>query len=449
MLILTPEQEEAVAKMAAEPTKAALNASVVGKGKTVMSVELAKRIGARTILVICPLGTMIGWERTFNMQEYGLPVRRINSTKSGKESMELFRSNTEGIYLIGREYFRRFDWLRLKTDMIIYDEVHGIQNRKSKSFQKIMQTKDIPGYKLALSATPFRNNFQGAWAVTRWLWPDKIERSFHRWAGSWCQVVYDPFTYNRTKVVGERYPGSFTNWLPCYVRLTYTDAELDRFFGKDPTAPDLVEPIYVDLSPAQRKQYEQMEADAVAWLQDNPLVAELPVTQRLRLRQMSLGTVTLGEDGEVLFDLDCKSSKIDAVKELLPTYGNEGFIVVESQRFAEVLAHRLDAALWSGKTKQAERDAILKNPPERLVATIASIGEGVDGLQHKYHLGVFVSEHEDNVLNQQVIGRILRTGQTKEVDWYSIIARNTWDEGIFLGLKTSAAEMRETLSGKK
>lgn len=438
-LVPTKEQEEAIQKMVNEPTKAALNASELGTGKTLCSVEVALRIGAENILLICPLGTRVGWERTFKRQGFKHPIYRIDSTKAGKENMEKFHAKEPGVFIIGREYFRRFDWLRLKTDMIIYDEIHAVQNRNSAGFKKLFQTRNIKGYKLALSATPFRNNFQGAWAVTRWLWPDRVERSFWTWVTHWCSTEYDPFTMNRLRVSGERYPGKYVAQLPCYVRLINENVQEPVFQNR-----------YVELTPAQRKQYRRMEEDAIVWLEQNPLVADLPITQRLRLRQMTLGTVTFAEDGSVDFEDNCRSAKLDAVKELIADHDGKAFVVVESAKFARVLANRIKGAkLWSGDVSQAEREEILRDIPDVLVATIASIGEGVDGLQRKHHVGIFVSEHEDNVLNQQVIGRLARTGQTEQVIWYRILATDTWDEGIFNNLQVNASEMRSALTAKK
>lgn len=63
--VLTPEQGEAVKRMTAEPTRACLNSSGLGTGKTLMAVELAKALGAQTVLVVAPLNTHVNWELTF------------------------------------------------------------------------------------------------------------------------------------------------------------------------------------------------------------------------------------------------------------------------------------------------------------------------------------------------------------------------------------------------
>lgn len=458
-LTLTPEQEALVERLAAEPTRAALNASEVGTGKTVTSVELVKRLGVRTVLVVCPLSTRIGWERTFKRQGVDLPTKRIDSTKNGKQALTDLLSHEAGVYLIGREYIRRMDTTKMAPDICIYDEVHAIQNRNSVGFKKMMKVK--AGYRLALSATFARNKFEGSWAVTRWLWPKIIDNSFWRWSVEWCRTQYDPYSYNNKKIVGERIPGSYVAQLPCYVRMESSIQDA------------VTETRYVELAPAQRRMYDQMEADSLAWLKENPLEAELPVSQRTRLRQMTLGTPEIvgtklvsrtktdpvtGEKikykvevDDVDFLEDCKSTKLDALKEILSDLDDEPVLILtDSQRFARVTVARLgnQAREWSGQTSQEGREHLLEifNKDYRyLVATIGAVAEGLDGLQNECSNVVWLSKSEDRVLNEQALGRLVRVGQKRQVVSYEILAVNTYDEGVFSRLVEQELEMRKVM----
>src|SRR5690606_9039146 len=146
-----------------EPTKAALIGSEMGQGKTLTAVEVATRLGVKTIVVICPLSVRVNWERTFTRQGNLLDQRRIDGTKKGKAAWEMLAHNEPGIYILGREYFRTKDWSKIKPDMVIFDEVHAVQNRKSIGFRKLKLLK--PTWKLALSGTPAGNKFQGMWSI--------------------------------------------------------------------------------------------------------------------------------------------------------------------------------------------------------------------------------------------------------------------------------------------
>ena len=221
----TPEQERAIVRMVSETSGAALNASTMGAGKTVKAVEVVKRRGDRVVLLIAPLGTRVGWQKTFERQGVDLPFKWLRSTKDGKQFLADWEWGQEGIYFVGTEYFVRLGWegrSRTKVwtkrpDIVLFDEAHRSQNRHSKTYKTLKQLK--APFKLSMSGTPTGNSFEGAYAVTKWLWPDVIESSFYTWRNRWCKTVYDHFDPSGQKVIGEKNPGAFFNALPCYIRL--------------------------------------------------------------------------------------------------------------------------------------------------------------------------------------------------------------------------------------
>jgi len=315
MEALTPtaEQAKAIKKIQSEPTRSALNGSTMGAGKTLIAVEVAKGIGAETILIIAPLGTRLGWKVTFERQGVELPFKWISSSKDGKQARSDWDWQLPGIYFVGVEYFTRLGWEGTKVrskmwtkvpDLVLFDEVHRSQNRNSKTYKTLKQVNS--GFKLSMSGTPTGNKFEGAWAVTKWLWPDSVNNSFHGWANAWCEFEYNHFAPGGKQIIGEVEPGAYFNSLPCYIRI---ESELTVELDEDIQ--------YVELLPAQRKAYNQLEKEMITWVEGNPLVVEFPITLRARLRQASLGMFSVDADGEVTFDNDCKSSKIDAMLDIL------------------------------------------------------------------------------------------------------------------------------------
>lgn len=455
-LILKPEQQDAVDKILAEPTQAALIASEMGTGKTLISVEVLKRIApTKPVLVVAPLSTFIGWERTIKRQGITVPVRRIAAGKQYAGAYEAIVAGIPGIYLVGHAMFRRKEWAKIRLSVLIYDEVHDVSNRKSLGHRKLTATKS--DWRIAMSGTPAGNKFPGMWAVTRWLWPTVIDRSFWRWAAEYCFVEFD--VYAGKKAEGEREKGKFVSTLPCYIR---TKADL--------TAQYVEEIRYVELTPAQRKIYTQMEEDMLMMLQGGLTVASISVVQRSRLRQVTLGvpyvkgqkwTTRKNKDGEkykelvddIDFEDDCKSSKIDALKEILSENEDQNFLILlDSARFAHVVKHRLgdSARLWSGETPQEERERLLDSFGKEfpiLVATIPSIGTGTDGLQAVCNNVVWLSRSENRLLNEQSAARLLRTGQENDVRSWDIQAADTYDSGIFQNLELQALMMGKSLDG--
>jgi len=451
-LIPTPEQEAAIQRMVGEPTRAALNASTMGTGKTLKAVEVSKRLNAETILLIAPLGTRLGWQVTFQRQGVTLPFRWINSTKEGKLALADWDWQLPGIYFVGVEYFVRLGWNgkdRTKTwarkpDVALFDEAHRGQNRKSKTYKTLKQLD--AGFKMSMSGTPTGNKFEGAWAVTMWLWgSDVICSSFNIWASAWCKFEFDRFAPMNRKITGEKNPGEFFASLPCYIRI---ESELDV---------DLVEDTkYVELHSKQRRAYDQLEKDMITWVQGNPLVVEFPITLRARLRQASLGMFSVDVNGDVSFAEDCESSKIDAMLDILENDfdGEPALILTDSRKFADVVVKRLQYARpWHGEISQAKREEYKKQfidgDVKYLVAVTAAIAEGVDGLQHATRNILWLSRSDNRILNEQAMARVHRQGQKNQVRSIEIIAVNTYDSGVLSDHLQRAIEMNQTLKAKE
>lgn len=445
----TPDQECDIQAMLTNTTGGHLVASELGTGKTLVVVEYVRRLGAQRVLVVCPLGTRIGWERTFNRQGVDLPVRRIESTKAGREAQAAFAAAEPGIFLIGHAMFRRKADLWTRTwdlDVVVYDEVQDVCNRKSQGFKVLKKLK--AAQKVAISGTFFGNKFENSWAPARWLWTDLdadtvsgkyVDTSFYRWRAQWCKTEHDPFTFDKIKAVGEKEPGAWNAYLPLYIR---TEAKYQTSV--------VHEDIYVELSRSQRKMYDDLERDALTWLGDNPLVADLPITTRIRLRQATLADLSLSDEGEVYFDPEAKSSKLDALKEFLANRPDDNALIyTDSKRYAKVLAHRLgNSALWDGDTPQAAREQMLTDFGTKfqyLIATISAMGPGVDGLQHVCNTVVWMSQSENQNLNEQALGRLHRTGQTKDVLSVCIKGVDTLDDGVYSRLLATELANRASL----
>ena len=447
----TPEQEAAIVRMVSESSGAVLNASTMGAGKTLKAVEVVRRRGDQVVLVIAPLGTRVGWRATFERQGVELPFKWLNSTKAGKEAQADWLWGLPGVYFVGTEFFVRLGWegkartkmWEKRPDIVLFDEAHRSQNRHSKTYKTLKQLK--APFKISMSGTPTGNSFEGAYAVTKWLWPDVLPNSYYTWRDRWCQTEYDYFDPSGRKVVGEKRPGEFFNSLPCYIRL---ESELDVDL--------LEEEVLVELSASQRKAYDSLEKNMIAWLEDNPLVIDFPVTLRGRLRQATLGLFSVNERDEVIFKDDCKSSKIEALEDIIQSRldGESALILMDSRKFADVTVARLrkagfTAEPWHGNVSQTQREAVkeafVRGDVRFLVAVVPAIAEGVDGLQHATRNVVWMSRSDNRILNEQALKRVHRQGQTRQVRSFDIVAVDTYDSGVLSNQLQQAIEMNRTL----
>lgn len=495
-MTLTDEQQEALDRMlSTESQGACALASDMGTGKTVLSVEACKALNAKVVLVIGPLQTLgkplkegdersEGWHGTFMQQQFPYPFRQIKSDEKGKATLADYQWNVPGVYFIGQEMFTKMGWeikedldprgnvkkdkkgkakrkyQRLavwgltKPDVVIFDEIHRIQNADSRTFNTLMGAGQShagglqAGFKIGASGTITGNTFDGAWAVTRWLWPDLIDQSIYVWRAKWAEIEYDHFAVRNQKVVGEKEPGAFFNSLPCYIRHeARNDIEIDE------------KNVEVVLYDEQRRVYNELEQMQVAWIKENPMVTSFPIVKRTRQRQATLGMPSVTEDGDVSFDLECESVKIDSMWSILENdfEGEPAIIFTDSQQFAEVLVHRIGqqfARKWSGKVSQKKRAEIKKafidGEFPYLVAVIAASGTGTDGLQFACRNLLYMSSDDSRIDNEQSVARVVRRGQAaKLVRIRRLIALDTIDSGQLSSQIEAAIRMNRILKARR
>jgi hypothetical protein len=437
-LTLYPDQEAAVAQMVAR--KRTLVGSDLGTGKTVVATTAFMRVGAKVALIVGPLHVFWGWHDTYRAQGGELPFRQVGSkNKAQREAWADLEWGIPGVYFIGRELFRTKDWSNIPLDFFVYDECHALANRYSKGFKAAKVVK--ADYMVLQSATWFGASFEGAWAIARLLWPETIDRSYHRWLDLWAATVYDHFAPGNKKVTGEKVPGAFANSLPSYIQLKARNAHEPVF-----------EDVYVDLHPAQRKLYDKWEKDMVAFLESGVMVADIPVVKRIRGRQLTLGVCDVTAEDKVVFTPDAPSSKFDALKEMLADMPNEQVLITsDSALFVREVARRLgeDAFAWHGGASQDDREAakakFVAGDLKYIVAQPASISEGTNGLQFASHVMINLSKSDNVVLHEQLIGRLNRTGQTRQVIVYNILGRGTYDDDQAVTLLTKKLKMIESM----
>ena len=486
-LKLTPEQSAKVEAIVVQQDglRAALDVSDTGTGKTLCAVEVAKRLDPVTTLIIGPAKPQIvaAWKATFARQGVTLPFKRIDSKHS--QFFDELCAHTPGVYYVGREYLGLSDlngknsekgkknllpWIKAKPDFVVYDEVQSASSRKS-GRAKAMWSLRNAGFKLAMSATPQGNRFEGLWSICRWLWwnvedPSRVplsrdkrdwlyvEGSFHRWKARWC-VVRNSWIHDRygrlqeiETIVSEKQPGAFLRSLPCVVGLP---AE------RKPVDTRIVE---CELTHKQREIYDSLQNELITEIEGGLLVASLPIVKLVRLRQVALGEPCMVYDPDidmdrVTFNPDCCSRKLDMLNALIEKHHPHDKLLAftSSQRFANAIAHRVCAktALYTGaQSAKARSEAFAgftAGDVQVLLCTVGAAAEGLDGLQRVCHVEVWLDEDLNGMLCEQAKGRLNRMGQAAErIIRYYFQARDTMDDGTFQRLAGQAENNRSVLN---
>lgn len=497
-------QAEDVLRMLAEPTRAVLIGHDMGKGKTTLACEFIIQGGFTRTLTVGVKDTFGQFNERIEAQSDGThKMLRLDATKPGEANFKAFIAGEPGHYFAGSQFLTTRDWASVpKTnlqgetltridatkagltgtatfvvsaagevratkaltepkhlgifkkmkpvDALIVDEVHVFANRKAVGRKTLLTIKN--GFKVAMSGTWYGNKVENMWSITRWLWPELIEGNFFSWRNTWCEVetVYLRGGETTSKTTGEVTPGAFVASLPLYIR-----SEADE-------QPPAAQVAYVDLTPAQRAQYDELEADLLTWLDSRegpaPLVIDFPIALRTRLRTAALGEMSFDDNGEINFALDCKSSKLAILKPILDKWGDQPVIIgTDSKRFAKVTVARMralgyNAVEWSGDVSSKKRDeikaAFLAGTIQYIVAVIPSMSTGLDGFQTVCSKLVILSETENQIVGAQFIARLFRPGRTLKYGAFEMVtvqARDTYDEGVFTSLGLQRFSMNNTL----
>lgn len=322
-------------------------------------------------------------------------------------------------------------------------------------------------HRLALSGTPARNNFERLWATMRLLWPElgdpgQVANLSHwgwlkeRMGSAQVFVGRDMWGAPKyaTKWIGERSPGRLFNEAPAVIqhfrRHMCCEFHPEGFLTNE---EPMVVVREVELAARQKKAIREMEDHYMTWLGDNPLVADLTITQKQRIRQMCLGVPTVSEEGEVTFEPDCASPFYDELVNILESLdeGEPVVVFVESQKFARVVSDRLNgdgysAFEYSGKTTSTRNEDLSRFGKDFQVAVvvISAGGTGLDGLQRVANTEVWLERSVDPTLNLQAEARLDRIGSTKGVQRFLIQDDLGYAEGRFSKQLDRMLKLRES-----
>lgn len=448
-------QQETVDRVLNDRRGAALLALPTGAGKTVTSAFIAKELDAKVIMVTAPLNTFTNWERTFNTVMPHLPVHVINA-RTQSDVWPRALAGEPGVYIIGWEYgigsvrYKKnpdgttmyrgkhkvvdrvirepIDWSKVPLDLAIVDESARMGSntaKQTKQTEVVWTAKGAP-HKLALSATPAGNKPHRIWSTLHFLWPDRYTAfwKFVRHYLHWGKEQYG------IKIRGEIKPGAMVKSIPTFIRKTE-----EEIHGSLP--PVVTHEVEVDLTATQRKIYEQLRTRAMAWLDEHPLITDIPAVQYMRLIQTCLAVPAYSEDDpEVLvYKEPVTSSKIEAMLDILQDLPEDEPVLIwtHSKKFVPYVLDSLEKkgyaakGAYGGQSSRDRQDALegLGKTHRILVATVPAIGEGTDGLQHVCATEIWLSQDESGMLNDQAAGRLRRPGQKRTINRYMIGAKNT------------------------
>lgn len=332
-----------------------------------------------------------------------------------------------------------WDKLGITWDLIAADEGHRLANPKAqmtKAFKKIPRDKCV-----MLSGSIIQNHLEELFSPLQALFPQSYRSKWRDWNDRFLDYVENGWS----KVCVGVKPGceeAMRTELGVFMVYRRKEDELDL-----PERTD--RDVLVDLTPAQRKAYDQLVTECLTELEDGTRIkAQQGIAILTKLRQVATGLDLVSEQVT-------DSSKLDVAVEMILDGEDDDWVVFSWYKSAvHALAERLQAKgveSWvvTGDTPHATRAEHIERfqAGERrvFIGTLATLGESVN-LQRANN-AVFLDRSWNPGTNTQAEDRIYRQGQQRRTTITHLIARDTVDELNVLPTLANKESLRAAILG--
>lgn len=300
---------------------------------------------------------------------------------------------------------------------VVADEAHRSKNPKAKMTRALWSVAHGPTVRnrLALSATPVAGHTVDLWGVLHFLRPDMFP--------------------SRSKFI-DRYVLTHQNHFGGFEDLglnPQNEAEFRMIFDamhiRRPLDLDVgllpIQYRFVEMDGKQRTVYNKMAKDSLVSVDGRHLVAVGPLVVNTRLHQLAQATPVLDDDGNVC-EFTLPSCKYDLLCDVLDEMGDEPLVVFSGSR---LLIEMCERELTKSRFRPDQVGTIIGSQTAldrartvedfqagKLRVILCTIAAGSEGITlTRAHTMLFLSRSYSFVGNNQAEGRLLRHGQTRDV----------------------------------
>ena len=323
--------------------------------------------------------------------------------------------------------------LRFGPELVICDESQRIKNHKAQQTVAAVELAKRAKYRLALSGTPITQDVQDLFSQYDFLDSTVFGENFFSYRNRYCLMG----GFGNKKVIGTKNEDELSNRMYSIAyRVTKAEA-LDL-------PPETFLYRKVELSPKERKLYDEMRRNAYIELSaEQEVSATTVLTKLLRLQQIAGGFIKA--DGEERVQ-QIGTSKMDALEDILEDYvlGERRQLVIFARFIPEIdgiceLLHKKGISYHriTGDVALEERgqrvSEFQSGQRQCFVAQIQTAGLGIT--LHAASAAVFYSVGYNLADYQQALARIHRKGQTQPCTYIILQGANTVDQKVMEALE--------------
>lgn len=314
---------------------------------------------------------------------------------------------------------------------VVVDEAHRIKDPKSQQTRAVWAVahQDTVLNRWALTGTPLANHPGDLWALLHAISPTDFPTKTH-FVDRYCLQSWN--AYGGLDIVGinPATRGEFYALLDPRFRRMPKDLVLSQL------PPKVRSTRWVDMAPAQRKAYDQLDAVGAAMLEaDELLVPATQLVEHLRKMQLASATLVAHGGGYVMSE---PSTKLDAMDEVLDELGPKQVVIsAESRQLIELAAARIKKrgmsfGLITGSIVEYERQVNLRRfqagEIQVLLFTVKAGGTGLT--MTAADTMIRLQRSWSMIDNKQAEDRIHRIGAERHesIHIIDIVARDTVEE---------------------
>lgn len=427
----------------------------MGTGKTKVSIDNAcylYTIGQiQSVIVIAPNSVYKNWEKEINthssLPNYIFIHKKDKKPEFQADKLNWYLFNVEGLsHSSGLKNVGKLAKLMGNRAMMIVDESTTIKNRNAKRTKNIITIGELVKYKRILTGSPVTKSPLDLYAQCAFL--NKRLLGYES---------YFTFQSRYAEMHDVELNGTFISLPKFFKNLSELEEKLKTFSYrvKKEDCLDLPEKIYqkrfVDLNVEQFKSYNDLKERARTIIEDETVSYANKLTEILRLHQITNGFVKSNDgalveykspklkelfnileeiDGKVIIWANYVYNIEQIIKELSNAYGKNSVVAIygaisteQRSQAVEKFQHNSDCKFFVG------------NPSTGGYGLTLTAANTVIYFSNSYNLEV----------RQQSEDRAHRIGQTKNVTYIDIVARNSIDEMIINSLENKVKISAKTL----
>jgi SNF2 family DNA or RNA helicase len=402
-------------------------------------------------LIVAPKGVIGTWYNQElpahlpNHIENVTVLWQSNINKKQKEKLDLLYQSDHRLHILimnveafstdkGKKYAASF--LRCHKSMTAIDESTTIKNPKAKRTKNILEIAKLAPYRRIMTGSPVTRNPLDLYTQCEFLDPRHLDfSSYYAFRNRYAEMKTMHVSGRSIQVVGGfRHLDELADSLKPF---SYRVLKQDCL--------DLPDKVYmkreIQLTPEQKKLYEQMRKEALATLNGKTVTTMTALTQLMRLHQITCGHFA-ADDGTVQ---EIKNNRLAELLDVLEEIEGKAIIWAHYQHDVRNIYKLLEdkygpgsVVHYYGKTLPDQRDYAIKNfkGNDRVrffVGTPQTGGYGITLVQA--NTVIYYSNGYDLEKRMQSEDRAHRIGQKKKVTYVDLIAEDTVDNKIVKSLR--------------